>query len=338
MNSHIPNNKELGKTMNLLKIGAFILISAASHLSFSTVLVDPSIMAESENGVFMDNGRYFVAGSSGIQEVKSYTDNSSNCQQDSSGKTVCTLVEANLNGNQCFYSSLTTDNYYLYATCTVWKDGLLGTFQEPEYAAFLRILPGSSQADQVIVHEFDQPVWYNGMTMLDNDSILMTQSVSSQGSGNSAIVKLDITNQLTADFTISDWLPSSIFYLNPNGVKYENGYVYFVGGQNLFRIPVRWNQTAGIPILMYQTTVNEMLDDFTIVGDWLAIAEVALINGTGTNNVTFVHKHGWISPFKVFTGFLQLSSLAVDPGTLTYAGDLIGTSYYQGGLYRIPMP
>lgn len=325
--------------MNIKIFGAALLIGSCVNFAQATELVDSSLMAESENGVFMDNGRYFVAGSSGIQEVKSYNDNSSNCEQDSgSGKTVCTLVETNLNGNQCFYSSLTTDNYYLYATCTVWKDGLLGTFQEPKYSAFLRILPGSSQADQVIVREFDQPVWYNGMTMLDSNSILMTQSVSSQGSGNSAIVKLDITNQLTADFTISDWLPSSIAYLNPNGVKYENGYVYFVGGQNLFRIPVRWNQKPGIPVLMYQTTINEMLDDFTIIGDWLAITEVALINGTGTNNVTFVHKHGWISPYKIPTGFLQLSSLAVDPGTLTYAGDLIGTSYYQGGLYRIPMP
>jgi len=321
--------------MNLIHYGAALLIGATSLMTQATQLVPSSISEETENAVFLD-GRYFVAGSSGIQEVKQGYDASPNCEQTSSGLSVCTVVEANLNGEQCFYSSMTTDDYYLYATCTVWKDGLLGTFQEPEYAAFLRILPGNYGADEVIVHEFDQPVWYNGMTMLDDDSILMTQSVSSQGSGNSAIVKLDITNQMTAEFTISDWLDSSITYLNPNGVQYSNGYVYFVGGQNLFRIRVLSGQRAGIPILMYQTTVNEMLDDFTIVGDWLAIAEVALINGTGTNNVTFVHKHGWISPFKVFTGFLQLSSLAVDPGTLTYAGDLIGTSYYQGGLYRIP--
>jgi len=318
-----------------LKLCALALLFTAPATSFSEQIIQPSLLDETENIVQMDDGRMFVAGSTGIHEIKSTNDSSPNCQQDSqSGLTICTVVEPMVNGNECSYTGMTTDNYYLYASCTKWQSS---TFADPEFAAFLRILPGTHGAEQVIVHEYDEPVWYNGMTMFDDDSLLMTKTVPDQGSINAAIVKLDITNQLTSEFTVSKWFPSNSLLFAPNGIKYDNGFVYFVGGQNLFRIEVNEDQSHGFPFHIYQTALHKALDDFAIVGDWIAVAETALINGWGTNNVLFVHKTGTVSTTRIPTGKIQMSHFVKDSGTL-FSDDLIGTSFYQGGLYRIPMP
>lgn len=322
----------------LIPLSAAVMLSASSTWLQAAEMVSPASMAKTENGVFMSNGRYFVAGASGIQEVKTSPDYSSHCKMDPVNQlTVCTLVAPTLNGNKCFYSGLVADDDYLYATCTVWLDGSFGPFLPPKYASLVRVQPGASSADQVLERPFAKPVWYNGMTLLDADSLLMTQSISSQGTGTAAVVKLDITNPSNLSFTTSDWLPKSADYLNPNGIVYSKGYVFFVGGQNLFRILVNANQTAATPVLLYQTPNNHMIDDLTIVGWWAAVAEVALINGLGVNTITAVNITGWIAPVKIATGKVQLSSLDVDPGTF-HEGDFIGTSYYQGGLYHIANP
>ena len=321
--------------MKHLKLCALALLFTAPATSFSEQIIQPSLLDETENIVQMDDGRMFVAGSTGIHEIKSTNDSSPNCQQDSqSGLTICTVVEPMVNGNECSYTGMTTDNYYLYASCTKWQSS---TFADPEFAAFLRILPGTHGAEQVIAHEYDEPIWYNGMTMFDDDSLLMTKTVPDQGSIKAAIVKLDITNQLTSEFTVSKWFPSNSLLFAPNGIKYDNGFVYFVGGQNLFRIEVNEDQTHGFPFHIYQTALHKALDDFAIVGDWIAVAETALINGWGTNNVLFVHKTGTVSTTRIPTGKIQMSHFVKDSGTL-FSDDLIGTSFYQGGLYRIPMP
>lgn len=322
----------------LIPLGVAVMMSASSTWLQAAEMVSPASMAKTENGVFMSNGRYFVAGASGIQEVKTSPDYSSHCKMDTVNQlTVCTLVAPTLNGNQCFYSGLVADDDYLYATCTVWLDGSFGPFLPPKYASLVRVQPGASRADQVLERPFAKPVWYNGMTRLDADSLLMTQSISSQGTGTAAVVKLDITNASNLSFTMSDWLPKSADYLNPNGIMYDKGYVYFVGGQNLYRIAVNTNQTSAAPVLLYQTPNYHMIDDLTMFGSWVAVAEVALINGLGVNTITGIHKTGWFTPVKIATGAVQLSSLDVDPGTF-HEGDFIGTSYYQGGLHRIVNP
>ncbi len=311
-----------------------VVLSLSSGLSQAEQLINGELMSQTENGVFLPDGRYFVAGSSGIQEVKSTPDDNYNCDVDpQSNLTVCTLVAPELEGHKCFYSSLTSDGTYLYATCTDWKQGLLGTFQKPNYASFLRILPGESGADEVIVREFPQPVWYNGMDMLDGNSILMTQSVANQGSGNSSIIKLDITNADTLDFEISDWLPSSSLYLNPNGLAIDDGYVFFIGGQNLFRIRINRDGSAGTPFLLYQSVLTRILDDITVIGDRVLIAEAGLATGA----IVSVHKFGAALPSRINTGTVQLSDLDLDPGTFSQ-GALIGTSYYKGGVYSFPLP
>lgn len=304
------------------------------HSAQADQLVAPSLLKSTERGVLL-NGRYFVAGSEGIHEVKRSADSSPNCRIDAgSGFTLCLLVSTVYDADRCDYSGMTADNTYLYAACTVWDpSALLPTASPPKRAALLRIKPGAgSTVAELKTKPFPAPVWYNGMTVLDTNTLLMTPSAPL--GTKSGIVKLTITNTATLDHTVKEWLPGSPLYLVNNGVTVNNGNVYFVGGQNLWRIPVKSDGSAGLPIPLYQTTLNQTMDDLTVKGDWLVVAEIGLVNGLGLNSLTFVHKTGLAPVYKLWTGLTQLSGVVVDPGTFGTPGAFIATSYYQGGVYR----
>lgn len=297
-------------------------------------IVSSATLKSTENGVFMSNGRYFVAGNDGIHELKRSADSSPGCQlEPGSGFTLCRLMAPQFNGDTCFYSGMTTDDTYLYAVCTVWaNDSILSQVVPPKRAYFIRLKPGSGASAQITTKPFASPTWYNGMTMLDSKTILMTPS-GPLGT-KPAIVKLKITNTATLDHSITTWLPASPLYLLNNGLTVSGDHVYFVGGQNLFRIRVNSDGSAGLPVLIYQTTVNQVLDDLAVKGDWLAVAEIGIVNGLGLNSITFIHKTGLAPSVKLWTGLTQLSSLAVDPGSFGTPGALVATSYFQGGIYR----
>lgn len=310
-------------------------LAAASTTARADQLVSPSLIKSTERGVLL-NGRYFVGGQHGIHEIKRSADSSPNCKIDAgSGLTVCLLVSTVYGADQCDYSGMTADNTYLYAACTVAdKTAAIPLLAPPKRAALFRVKPaaGSSTAEEVKSKPFATPVWYNGMTVLDSNTLLMTPSAPL--GTKSAIVKLKITNTLTLDHTIKEWLPGSPLYLLNNGVTVSNGHVYFVGGQNLWRIPVKNDGSAGLPFLLYQTTLNQTMDDLTVKGDWVVVTEIGIINGLGLNSLTFVHKTGFGPTVKLWTGLTQLSGVVVDPGTFGTPGAFIATSYFQGGVYR----
>lgn len=325
-------HKFLSKSLLLC---AFALGLGATGAAHADTLVSPATLKSTERAVFL-NGRYFVAGTEGIHEVKRTADSGDHCKIDpGSGFTVCQLVSTVYGADQCEYSGMTADNTYLYAACTVPdKTAAIPLLAPPKRAALFRVKPaaGSSTATEVKIKPFATPVFYNGMTMLGANTLLMTPSAPL--GTKSAIVKLTITNTLTLDHTIKEWLPGSPLYLLNNGVTVNNGHVYFVGGQNLWRIQVKSDGSAGLPILLYQTTVNHTMDDLVVKGDWIAVAEIGIVNGLGLNSLTFVHKTGLAPVYKLWTGLTQLSGVVVDPGTFGTPGAFIATSYFQGGVYR----
>ncbi|MBX3626321.1 MAG: hypothetical protein KF892_14990 [Rhizobacter sp.] len=311
------------------------LVLGLTGAAQADTLVSPTTLKSTERGVLL-NGRYFVGGQYGIHEIKRTADNSPNCRLDAStGLTVCELLSTVYGADQCDYSGMTADNTYLYAACTVAdKTAAIPLLAPPKRAALFRVKPAASgsTADEVVSKAFTTPVWYNGMAVLDSNTLLMTPSAPL--GTKPAIVKLKITNTLTLAHTITTWLPGSPLYLLNNGVTVNNGNVYFVGGQNLWRIPVRSDGSAGIPLPLYQTTINQTMDDLTVKGDWVVVAEIGIVNGLGLNSLTFVHKTGLGPTYKLWTGLTQLSGVVVDPGTFGTPGAFIATSYFQGGVYR----
>ncbi len=312
------------------------LLALASAVTQAETLVAPTLLKATERGLFMSSGRYFVAGKDGVHEIKRTPDYSPNCRQDSSsGYSVCEVVPTRYGTDTCFFTGMTTDHTYLYAACTVWaSDSVLSQLKPPRRAALYRIKPGANgAAAEIKIRPFTAPAWYNGMTMLDANTLLMSPSTVLDSSGP-AIVKLKINSTSTLDHTISQWLPGSLLYLLPNGISVSNGHVYYVGGQSLFRIQIKPDGSASTPLLVYQVPVNKVLDDMVINGDWIAVAEIGIVNGLGLNSITIIHKTGLTLPYKIPTGMTQVSALAIDPGTFATPGSYIATSQFQGGVYR----
>lgn len=323
-------------------VAALSIPLALAGTAQADTLVSNKTLTSTENAVFTEDGRYFVASNEGIKEIKPYSDPSPNCTRDSAKQySVCDVVPSTLNGDPCFYSGMTTDGTYLYAACSIYRsENVLDRIGKPEKAALVQVLPGHQHNHEVRTHYFDQPKWYNGMAMLDSDTLLMSSSLSGiltaaiSGVEGGAIDQVDILDRGSLSVNVSTWLDESLFYFLPNGIQSDGESVFFVGGQNVFRVPVRSDGSAGYPRLLHQVALNKVLDDFTIDGDQLVIAEDAIINGLGLNSITLVNKRGSLAPPKILTGMTQLSSLMVDPGTFGTAGDFIGTSFFQGGIHR----
>jgi hypothetical protein len=317
----------------------FVLALCVPAAAMAEEIVRPDVLINTENAVFLNDGRYFVAGSAGVHQIKREADTRPGCQLDPArGLTLCTVLPPEFRGDVCLYSGLTTDGETLYAACTV-TDGSALAALAPTKAALIRIRP-KLDAYEIAVSYFEQPTWYNGMAMIDGKTLLMSRSLTGTigtvitGAEGPAIDRVEITNPDTLALRVRPWLAASPAYLLPNGIQVENGYAYFVGGQNVFRIRIRPDGSAGVPALLYQTPINHTFDDLIIVGDYLAIAEIAILNGLGVNSITFVKKTGSLFPRRIATGNIQISSLAVDPGTFGAAGALIGTSFFQGGIHR----
>ena len=320
---------------------SLLFVLAAMQAQAQQQVVGSQRLPQAERGVFTLDGRYFVISGAGVEEIKRSPDSSTNCSQEATQLlTICTLVRPVLNGTPCTFTGMTTDGIYLFAICSV----NLAVTQPVSAAALFRILPGPSAASEVKIRSFDNPTFYNGMTVLGPNTLLLTDTSSGLLNillGNrdvSAVTKLTITNEATLDFQLSEWLPASPLLLAPNGITRDGNFVYFVGGQSLFRIRVLPDGSAGIPILIYQAALTQTMDDLVAVGNRIAVAEIALVNGVlGANSITFVNKAGLGEPVRVSTGLLQLSAVAVDRGTLFDPGDIIATSFFQGGVYRFSL-
>lgn len=324
--------------LRMAAIGLLLVSSGLAAVAQAEMIVTPYRAAQTENGVFL-GGRYFVAGASGIQEIKRSADPA--CAFDyARSLTVCTQVAPRLDGEQCFFTGMTTDGTYLYAACTV----LGPSPDQPRKAALYRVLPGASRAAQVHIDRFEQTVWYNGMTMLDARTVLMTSTAAGTeyGQPGPAVVAATFADDPGAlrIERLQSWLDSSPQYRAPNGIVRDGDQVYFVGGQNLFRIPVDSDGRAGMPVLMYRSAFTNLLDDLTVVGDRIAVADIAFINGLGLSSIALIGKRAvpgqW--PQRIYTGVVRVSSLAVDPGTLYGPGDLIASSYFEGGVHRYRVP
>jgi hypothetical protein len=312
---------------------ALALILASSASAAETVVL-PATLPQTERGVFTTEGRYFVASALGIDEVKRVRDTRPGCRL-LRALTVCRIVEPRLDGQPCVFTGMTTDGTLLYAVCTVRSAPL-----EVQDAALFRIVPGPSRAADVRTRRFEKPTFYNGMTVLDRRTLLLTDTSASPlvagGLTRPAIVKLVITDPDAFRFELSDFLASSARFAAPNGITSSGRSVFFVGGQNLLRIPLRDDGSAGAPVPILEVQGNQFLDDLVVVGDRVAVAEISLVSGSGVNAITLVAQSGSGLPLRISSGAIQLSALAVDRGRLFASGDLIATSFFQGGVLRFP--
>ncbi|GAA6152568.1 hypothetical protein [Pseudoteredinibacter isoporae] len=307
-----------------------VLLSVSVH---AREVVSPDILTATENAVFTDDGRYFVAGSDGIHEIRDVS--GENCVQDpNSGLYVCPLLAAKLEEESCIFRGMTTDGTYLYASCAVHpKDN---TFFPATRSALYRVLPGREGVEELLIRDFDDVLVPNGMAVGPDGSLYLSDTNASLGIlKKTAIVKLRFLDESTLDFVTEPWLPASPLYSLPNGLQIDGDTLYFVGGHNLWQIAIRSDGSAGFPRLKYHTYgVSKLMDDLVILPDHIAVAEFGLVNGLGFNKIVLIKRRGFGFPKKIRTGLTQLSSLAWEEGNLFTPGSFVGTSFLQGGLYE----
>ncbi len=296
-------------------------------------VISPDLLTATENAVFTDDGRYFVAGSDGIHEIRSEPD--VNCAQDSnSGLFACLMVAPALEGESCIFRGMTTDGIYLYASCAVHPKN--NTLIPAKRSALYRVLPGEQRVDELLIRDFDDVLVPNGMAVGADGSLYLSDTTASLGIlKKTAIVKLTFIDESTLEFVTEPWLPASPLYSLPNGIQIDGDTLYFVGGHNLWKINIRADGSAGFPILKYHTHgVTKLMDDLVILPNEIAVAEFGLINGLGFNKIVLIKRRGFGFPKRIRTGLTQLSSLAWEQGELFTSGSFVGTSFLQGGLHE----
>lgn len=318
------------------------VLSLFAHLPFAQQsvaqqsLISPGVIPGSENAVITDAGRYFVAAQLGVYEVSlSPGGTGSSCTEDVSGVYACLVLAPTINGEPCFMTGMTSNGAVLYGSCSAGAD-----VTNPSAAAFFRMIPGEAVGtfESVEATEYPEPVWYNGMAVDSAGDVYM--SASANKFPKASIVKLHIDNPATLSFTLTDW-KININEFMPNGIHIENDTVYYVGGQAVYKIAINADGSAAFPSVIYRTGFDRLMDDLTITDDAIVVSEFSLLDallGTtmGPSLLVFIDKNAswWQRPITQDTGSVVVSSLVEDKnGVLGGPGDLILTSFFQGGIY-----
>lgn len=322
-----------------------------------TELVGKDVLKRTENGVFTNDGRYFVAGQHadpalnwGIYEVVK------NGEHYDVKQIVPGVVELNspelhvTRPVSCQFLGLTTDGTYLYATARVNFELSLAHI---DAGALVRILPSKDPVEVAIApydKYKDELHVFNGMAVGADGSIYMSNSYPNRfypfSNGHDwAIYKVTIIDQDDFRIQMRPWLPRvNWFGINyPNGIQISDDKMYYASGNSLFQIALTSNG-PGTPIPLYMAlTPFNSLDDLVILpdhrvavaefnlGSWM-ISELAGFNSFGPNNIVIVDPHQRQNPEIIATLRYPVSSLAYRPGNALTNDNFVATSWAQGGI------
>ncbi len=315
-----------------------IFLSCALMAFASTTVAEELVSADtisgSENAVITDSGRYFVAAEQGVFEVSRAP--GAGCDQESSGLHVCKVLSPKIQGQPCFMTGMTTNGTDLYGACT------LGNPQDPVASAFFLMKPGVDvgQLSMVESKNFTSPVWYNGMAVHSSGDIYMT--ASAHMFPKAAIVKLQLDSSSDLSFTLSDWKINTNEFM-PNGIRIDGDTMYYVGGQQVYKIAINGDGSAGFPRQIYFAGLDRLMDDLAVVNGKVVVSEFPLlgallgIDGLGDSQLTLIDPNGgwWSRPSTINTGSVIVSSLVGDPnGVVGDPGSIVATSYFDSGIHQ----
>ena len=288
-------------------------------------LIDPKTMPISENGVYTDDGRFFVVGGTVLYEVLA---------QDGGFRALELLHEG------CVMGGAVDRGNVLYIACE---------YEDPERKPeLLRVDPADREAPRVRRADFPDtptPVLLNGMEFGPDGALYITNS-GALLSGAPALYRVKITSEdpLTIDVATFAELDDLDGALAPNGIRFDDNMLYVSLGPSLVRMELRADGTHGPSEEVYMSS-SGVVDDFDIANDRLYVAcadsaDVLAVAALGSNTGSPFGSHVVVATLdgKVERE-LDLdvipSSTAVRSETLFGAAPVIVTSYFNGGLYRV---
>ena len=284
-------------------------------------LVTPAVLGISENGVFIDDGRFFVAGGEGIYEIVGGPD------------TYSAVLFAPSPG--CAFGGITARGARLYAPCTN-TDTFTGELIVFEPAREQPLVSRAPIVTQSSAH-------FNGMAFGPDGALYLSNSLAVD-SPDPAVVRLEILDEEPLMFTQTPFIAAGVSDgpenigggSFPNGVRFHGNTMYYVRGVDVVAVPIGLDDPSAPLEVAYAADSLSTIDDFDI-GDermWLAqFSSLRALGLPGDSKLVVTDLEGDVE-FDLDLPFVASSSIvAVD--TLFGPASIILTSYFDGGLYRV---
>ncbi|MDD9941019.1 MAG: hypothetical protein OXU20_08285 [Myxococcales bacterium] len=281
-------------------------------------LVSPEALPATENGAFLDDGRFFVAAAAGIYEIRAAGD----------GYEATLLVQS----PGCVFGGLTSRGAKLYTPCT----DLIALTGE------LMVLDPDRE-DPVVSRapfETEAGAHYNGMAFGPDEALYLSNSLSAN-TPDPAVIRLVIVEEDPLRFTQTPFLQGGATQATsggtfPNGIRFARDTMYFVRGADVVAVPLDPGQrTAELKVVYEADGAFPVIDDFELTDGRLWLTEFGVLRALGLpgqSQLVVTDLTGDVQ-FEMDLPFIGSSTIA-SAGPL-FGSCILLTSYMNGGLYRV---
>jgi hypothetical protein len=342
----------------IIKLPLLVTLTGLLQACIITEPVSHTDIGATENSAFTADGRLFVIGEnsdkeSWIFEITKNTDGSYAHNQYVKGTTdgtVSGILSNEAVGDDCRFAGLTAKGSLLYAAC-IKENGFLNLGAEviSIYQVNTELnheliktgyMTDSNFTQQDSEDAFD-PNWFmaNGMAIDDTGHLYVSNSKASLAPNRDAISQVSIIdngNSSFLDFSHKTWISGGEFF--PNGVQIEGDTLYYAGGSDIIKAKINSDYSASETRVHFNGADLAIIDDFAIHGGYIAYAKVSV-----PGSIVVLKP----AEFNKTARFYFSVPMAVIPSSIVYQsntpvgeplfneGDLLVTSFFSGGLYRV---
>jgi hypothetical protein len=343
------------------KIIKLPLLVTLTGLLQACIITEPVSHAEvkaTENIAFTSDGRLFVVGEntskeSWIFEIDKKSDGSYSHTpyvKGTIGGTVDGGIDAPALGADCRFGGLTAKGAQLYAAC-IQSGGFLGLGAEAvslfkvDTTANSELIKTGTMTDSNFIQADNEspfdPNWFmaNGMAVDDQGRLYISNTKASLAPNRDAISQVEITeNGDTSflDFNHRTWISGNEFL--PNGVQIEGDTLYYAGGSDILKTKINNDGSASDIKLHFNGADLATIDDFAINDGYIAYSKVSVPGAVVILNPAAFDRtarHHSSIPMSVIPSSIAYQRVYPNGNTLFAEGDLLVTSFFSGGLFRI---
>jgi len=351
------------KEIKMNKIMKLSLILTLTGLLQGCIVSEPVSHKEikaTENSAFTTDGRLFVVGEnrdkeSWIFEIIKNSDGSYTHIPYVKGTldgTVLGGINDTPEGEECTFTGLTANGSLLYAAC-LQKSGLSGLrietvslFQVETALNSERVKTGYMTDSNFIQGDDEKPFdpyWFmaNGMAVDSAGHLYISNTKAFLAPNGDTISQVTITDNgdsSSLEFNHKTWISGNEIF--PNGVQIEGNTLYYAGGSNILKAKINPDFSASDVNIHYNGSKLAGIDDFAIHEGYIAYSKIsvpgAVVILTPAEFEDRAKKYSTIR-MKVIPSSIVYQPNLPEGNPLFDEGNLLVTSFFSGGLYRIAL-
>ena len=248
--------------------------------------IAPSQMRATENSVFTDDGRFFVIGENAARESWIFEVVHNNDDTYSQIEYVRGTLAGTLNGElggdalgeACVFGGLAVQGNTLYAACNH-----IALYQVNTELGSEQVKSGRFTAENFIAKDegdtFNPKLFFaNGMAVDGRGHIYVSNSYATNIFDPTVITQVKIADGFAGSelvFTHQPWIKAGDYALDffPNGIQIEDDILYYASLNEIRKVRINDDASAGDMNLHYR---GLMTDAFDIFDGFLALASVSL--------------------------------------------------------------